>query len=295
MMLSIVTALYNKLELTQAFGESLRRNPPPEPWEIVWVDDGSTDGTRDWLLTLPSPRHRVLLNEQNLGFAASNNRGVRAAAGETIALLNNDLVLTPGWFTPMSESLASIERIGVVGNIQLNASTGFVDHAGVVFDLVGMGDHHLKNRLHPPSGNGRFYHAATAACWLVRRQTFLDAGGFDERYRNGCEDIDLCLRLEHAGFRHWVDYRSVIRHHVSASRGRSATHDANHRLFLQTWAHLTSEWGRTDWPAHYLAKHRHQPARLNAFKTIDAVLRLLRLKHGDSTWAAKKRQTILAE
>jgi GT2 family glycosyltransferase len=293
-MLSIITCSYNKLSLTQAYWESLLAHPPAEPWEIIWVDDGSTDGTRDWLRTLPAPRHRILLNDHNLGFAGSNNRGVQLASGDIIALLNNDLVLTPGWFEPMAQSLASIDRIGVVGNVQLNISTDLVDHAGVVFDLAGMGDHHLKNNRTPPRGNGRFYHAATAACWLMHRQTFIDAGGFDERYRNGCEDVDLCLRLEQKGRRHWVDYRSVIHHRVSSSRGRAAANDANNRLFLQTWGHLTSIWGRTDWPTHYLSKHLHEPSCLNGPKTADALLRLLRLKHGDSAWARTRRQFLLA-
>ena len=111
-MLSIVTAVYNKLELAQAYWRSLLACPPPEPCEIIWVDDGSTDVTRDWLRTLPAPRHRVILNDRNLAFAASNNRGVQLASGSMIALLNNDLLLTPGWFEQMAQSLASIDRIG---------------------------------------------------------------------------------------------------------------------------------------------------------------------------------------
>ena len=69
MHVSIVTALYNRLDLTRAFLASLETNPPSAAsWEIIWVDDGSTDGTRDWLLTLPAPRHRIILNDRNLGY-----------------------------------------------------------------------------------------------------------------------------------------------------------------------------------------------------------------------------------
>ena len=291
-MLSIVTALFDKLPLTRAFLESLERHPPDGPWEIIWVDDGSTDGTREWLATLPSPRHRVILNERNLGFAASNNRGAAAAAGETLALLNNDLVLTPGWFAPMAAALASDPTLGVVGNVQLDAATGRVDHAGIYFHLVGLPTHAGKHRRHPPRGDGHFSPAATAACWLIRRDVFLETGGFDEGYRNGGEDIDLCLRLSATGRRHWISHRSVIWHHVGASRGRAVI-NANNRRFLEKWAHVTVAHGQREWARDYLLRHARQPWRLNGPKTLDALLRLLRLRHGDSAWAAKKRRAIL--
>ena len=294
MQVSIVTAVYNRLDLTREFWRSLEQHPPPEPWEIIWVDDGSTDGTREWLQSLPAPRHRVILNEANLGYAAANNRAAAAATGEILALLNNDLVLTPGWFGPMAAALNADSLTGVVGNIQLQPATGRIDHAGLIFDLAGLPDHHLKNRRPGAArGPGGFFHAASAACWLVRKPTFLTAGGFNERYRNGCEDVDLCLRLGARGFRHWVDYRSVVWHHVSSSPGRKSGENANLRAFLQTWGQRTTAWGEQDWPRSYLSRHLWSPARLNGPKTCDALLRLLRLRHGSSAWAEHRRQQLL--
>jgi GT2 family glycosyltransferase len=294
-MISIVVALYNRLDRTQPFLASLERHAPPEPWEIVWVDDGSTDGTREWLRTLPAPRHRVLLNERNLGFAASNNRGAKAAAGTVLALLNNDLVLTLGWFAPLAERLVATPRIGVVGNVHLQPATGRIDHAGIVFDLAGLPDHFAKNRPPRLSGDGRFVRAVSAACWLVRRETFLDHGGFDEAYRNGGEDVDFCLALGRRGLRHWVDHRSRVWHHVSSSPGRKDRDRENLRLFLTRWGSDTAAWGREDWPRNYLRRHLHQPWRFNGAKLADALLRLARLRHGDSAWAAARRAAIFSE
>ncbi|MBM3854821.1 MAG: glycosyltransferase, partial [Verrucomicrobia bacterium] len=131
--LSVVVPLYNCLALTQAMLASLRATLPAElDYETILVDDGSTDGTRAWLCTLRDPRCRVLLNEQNRGYAAANNRGVGLARGEYVALLNNDLVLQPGWLAPMLDAHAMLgSTAGMIGNVQVDARTGAVDHVGL--------------------------------------------------------------------------------------------------------------------------------------------------------------------
>ncbi|WP_084442218.1 glycosyltransferase [Termitidicoccus mucosus] len=295
MRVSIITAVYNKLECSRKFHVSLTKYPPACDWSLLWIDNGSTDGTREWLKSLSPNRNHVVFNDQNLGYAAGNNIGANISGGDVLILLNNDLILTANWLDPLSHSLKSIERAGIIGNIQLQPATGRIDHAGVCYDLIGRPDHYLKGRrLSAARGPGRFSNAVTAACCMIRRDLFLSVGGFDERFRNGCEDVDLCLRLGQKGYRHWVDYRSVVYHHVSASPGRKDHDLQNQALFLQRWGHLTSKWGQKDWPGNYLSKHLHNPTRLNGTKTLDAILRLLRLKHGDSKWAAQMRQRIMA-
>ena len=293
-MLSIITALYNRLDLTRGFLDSLLAHPPPEPWEMIWVDDGSTDGTREWLGKLTPPRHKVILNSQNLGFASNNNLAAKVASGDTLVLLNNDVLLTAGWFEPLAESLATLPKIGVIGNVQLVPATGLIDHAGTFFDLVGRPGHHLKNQsrrsLNPP---GVFSDAVTAACWMVKKEVFFSAGGFDEAYLNGGEDFDLCLRLGEMGFRHWVDHRSVIWHHVSSSPGRLDHNLRNQTRFLKRWGSHASELGRRDWPRRYLLRALREPRKLNVIKVADALLRIIKLRRGDSMWAKALRDEIV--
>ncbi len=332
---SVVTATYNKLELTQSFWASLLSYPPHEPWEIICIDDGSTDGTREWLNELeawswelragsleprssgnsvkvdavtlfnqcsnPPLRIKVVLNDINLGYAANNNLGAQAARGYILVFLNNDLILTPGWFYPLLEvfneepwqATAVPRRLGIVGNVQLQVSTGFVDHAGIYFDLVGMPVHQFKYRPREALKIvGTICRAVTAACWCVRREVFLEVGGFDTGYRNGFEDIDLCLRLGQLGYTHWVDYRSVIWHHVSSSPGRTKHNDANRARFLKQWAGVTAKFGQVEWPREYLARVFRDPLKLNLYKTIDALLRIVGLRKGDSAWAAKRRNEL---
>ncbi|MGH7946367.1 MAG: glycosyltransferase family 2 protein, partial [Opitutaceae bacterium] len=117
MQVSFIIPLYNCLTLTRAMLASLQATlPAGTSHEIILVDDGSTDGTREWLAMLKGSPFKVLLNERNLGYAASNNRGTGIARGEFLALLNNDLILQPGWLEPMLAAHASLKgRAGLIG------------------------------------------------------------------------------------------------------------------------------------------------------------------------------------
>lgn len=238
MKVSFIVPLYNCLSLTKAMLASLQSTLPAElAHEIILVDDGSTDGTPDWLAGLGTPC-RVLVNEANLGFAGACNRGAAAAGGEFLFFLNNDLVLLPGWLEPMLAILHGTPDVGIVGNVQLRAATGEIDHAGIFFNHLGKPEHltalPVTTRLlgWPVT---RRVDAATGACVGLRRELWVSLGGFDEGYRNGGEDIDLQLRAEARGHRHYVALHSVVRHHVSASPGRKLRDEHNSRRLLTAW------------------------------------------------------------
>ena len=258
MQVSFIIPLFNCLPLTQAMLASLRATLPPGlAHEIILVDDCSTDGTREWLATLPDPPCRVVLNEKNLGYAANNTRGAALARGEFLALLNNDLVLRPGWLEPMLEVFAQKAAVGLVGNVQLDAATHAIDHRGVRFDLLGR-PIHVQRRW--ALGSCSRYRAVTAACCLVQTGLFREGGGFDLAFRNGYEDIDFCLRLGRAGYRHYVANRSRVLHHVSASPTRHAREDENLRLFLSRWGREPTFRQRG---LAYLQRYWDRPWRFN--------------------------------
>jgi GT2 family glycosyltransferase len=254
--LSAVIPLYNCLPHTQAMLASLRATLPPGlAHEIILVDDGSTDGTREWLATLTDPPFRVVLNEKNLGYAGANNRGAALARGEFIALLNNDLVLTPRWLEPMLELHARPgARAGLIGNVQLNARTGALDHSGVVIDHKGKPQHDRTPVADcgPRGQDWRDIDLVTGACMLIRRELWSQLGGFDRRYHNGCEDVDLCLRARAAGQANAVALRSVIFHHISASPGRKLRDEENcYRLTLR-WRDELARLGLPAWCRQFL-------------------------------------------
>lgn len=271
---SIVMPFHGRLDLTRGFVESLRASWHPALREVVCVDDGSTDGSAAWLAGL-GPPFRVVTPGGNRGFAAASNAGARAAAGALLLFCNNDLVVSGDWIQPMLD-LAREPGAGAVGNVQLDALTGRVDHAGIAFDTAGVPFHVWKTRTAPPPGPWRERRAATAACLLVPRTLFLGLGGFSEDYRNGLEDIDLCVRLVTGGRRVLVAHDSRVRHWVSQSPGRHTHNAANRDLFLKRWAHVTRPWGREEWAGEYFHRYAERWWRMTPGRFARASAWLLR-------------------
>jgi GT2 family glycosyltransferase len=289
--LSIVIPVFNCLALTQACMKSVEETIGARAdFEVIIVDNASSDGTREWLSTLPEPRYRVIRHEKNLGYAAANNAAARIARGRLLLLLNNDTVLLPGWLDPMLRVLGHAERAGVVGNIQREAESGLIDHAGILFTLEGVPLHFGKGTAAPPAGEYGRFPAVTGACCLLRRDLFTSLGGFSEDFQNCYEDVDLCLRLRQDGLVSYVANQSVIYHHVSATVGRHQNDLENFAKFGERWGatisglaeiHRQITAKRTQWTAmlqsekqiqrerrqdgwRYLQKHVWRPWRYNA-------------------------------
>jgi O-antigen biosynthesis protein len=250
---SFIVPLFNCLALTQAMLRSLAANlPAAMDYEIVFVDDGSTDGTREWLKTLTSPQIRVLLNETNCGYAIANNRGAATARGEYVLLLNNDVVLTRDWLGPILAGFSLVPRAGLVGNVQVNARTGELDHAGIFINGKGKPEH--DRRAPEWLKSYRISPAATGACLCLPRALWKRLGGFDGGFLNGGEDVDLCFRARRDNLQTVVALKSIIRHHVSSSPGRKRRDEANTERLTRRWRPLLAELGARAWCEDYLAR-----------------------------------------
>ena len=209
-----------------------------EDFDIIIVDDFSTDGSQDWLASLDDPHIKKIFNSENIGYARSNNKGAAAARGDVLVLLNNDLLFKPGWLQPMLALLDSPAlNAGLVGNRQYRVDDGALDHAGVAMSYGGKLDHlrTVGSELRrPPVARPVF--AVTGACCVIRRSDFEALGGFDERFVNGGEDIDLCMRIRAMGKRIYVAQDSQVLHHVSMSRDRaSVQNEHNSRRLYGKW------------------------------------------------------------
>ena len=273
--ISFIIPMYNRLALTKACLASLEETVKGVTYEVLLIDDGSTDGTREFVAGLGPPYH-VILNHENLGYAASNNIGAKLARAPVLCLLNNDTILTSRWIEPMVHLLHRSTEIGLVGNIQINMRTRLLDHAGVFFDLDGHPEHAHRGRKKIPKGRYSEWNAVSAACCVIRRETFLSFGGFDEAFRNGYEDVDLCVQMRLAGLRLMVSHESVIFHYVGGSPNRAAHDRVNKELLLQRWSNITSVWGQQEWPVEYLRRYARRWWRYRLSKVMLALWLMVR-------------------
>lgn len=287
--LSIVMAVFNRLELTEKCLKSLEKSlDDAVNYEVIIVDDRSTDGTRDFLKTLNTDRYRIIFNEEKANFAINNNRAVKIARAPTLCLLNNDTELSRGWLEPMLKALDQLKDAGCIGNVQRIHSTGRYDHFGICFPTwltpIHFGQHR-KKALHPQAPYSR-WGAVTAACILIHKKVFQSVGGFCEDYQNGCEDIDLCLRLHQRGHWHYVVHESEILHHKGASPGRKQHNEQNLEKLKQTWgnyinAHFVARDGRLA-ATNYIRSAIAAPERINGPKLLNSICTLLKAQTSNS-------------
>jgi len=239
---SIIIPVFNNLHLTQQCLDSIFQNTTPGLYEVIVVDNGSTDGSREYLQSL-QPYIRYIKNPRNLFFARGCNRGAWAARSENVLFLNSDTVVKPGWLEAMLEVLAQSPEIGIVGNKQLFPASnpiysGLVWHAGMAFTEQKDSWHVFFgfDADHPSVNVQRDYPCVTGCCLLIRKSLFERLSGFDPWFQNGYEDTDLCLRAGELGTRIVYTPKSEIVHHVSASESRFDRHIANFLRFRERWA-----------------------------------------------------------
>jgi O-antigen biosynthesis protein len=219
--LSIVIPVHNQWHLTRACIDSLLRFPPSISIEIIVVDDGSTDETAVMLseLSQHDSRIRMVANGAPHRFACACNCGARAACGELLLFMNNDIeALGPGWLEPLQAVLQHRPEVGIVAP-RLLFPNGTVQHCGKIWQWGDDGFPRTEHYLYEQPGDtpgakrGGEFLTITGACLLMRREQFFQYGPFDERYENGWEDDDLCLAFKIAGLASSVCPESTLVHH----------------------------------------------------------------------------------
>lgn len=233
---SIIIPVFNKVELTRQCLISLAEVTDNVHYEVIVVDNASTDGTKEFLSTLGGDI-QVISNPKNFGFAKACNQGARAARGRYLVFLNNDTIPQKGWLTSLVAEVAEHPDVAVVGS-KLLYPDGTIQHAGVVFSRTFSGPYHIYQKAPadaPMVNRRREFQVVTAACMLVRRKVFDSVGEFDEGFQNGFEDVDLCLKIREQGGRIVYQPHSVLFHLESQSPGRKTHDKENLKRLLRRW------------------------------------------------------------
>ncbi|MBC7460834.1 MAG: glycosyltransferase family 2 protein [Thermoleophilia bacterium] len=238
----------NELEVTRLCVASIRRLTP-EPFEFIFVDNGSTDGTVDYLRALASEAPEgafrgaiVVENEHNLGFGGGCNQGIAASVGARVLLLNNDVVVTAGWLTALHRELDLGPHVGIAGPRSNNvAGVQVVPDVGYDTDSLDGIDAWAAEFTRVHAGASDDFARLVGFCLLVERAVLDRIGGFDLRFGLGnFEDDDICIRTGVAGFECRIAHDSFIHHFGSRTFTAekidwAATMAANQARFAAKW------------------------------------------------------------
>ncbi len=217
-LVSIVILAYNQLKYTKKCIESIVENTNVF-FELILVDNGSTDGTEEYLeseLTtlISSGMLRIIKNDKNLGYARGNNQGMAIARGDYILLLNNDVVVTPGWLNRLIECAKKNSDIGIVGPVS-NFVVGPQLIETVPYNsesLEGLNEF-AEKRGKEYAGQAKRLARVVGFCMLIKREVVEKIGGLDPRYGLGnFEDDDFSLRTVLAGYGSCIAKDCFIHH-----------------------------------------------------------------------------------
>jgi GT2 family glycosyltransferase len=214
---SIVIPVLNHVRLTLECLLSIVQGGNDVPFEVIVVDDGSTDATNVLLTKIPNLGY--LRNAENTGFVRACNAGAAAARGRYLVFLNNDAQVTAGWLTTLVQTFSDDDRVGAVGPKVLFPD-GRLQDAGSLINpdctstMIGVFDDPQLPRFNYP----REVDYVSGVCLMIDAQRFREVGGFDDDFAPAyCEDVDLCLRLRQKGLRIVYQPSATVVHHLSVT------------------------------------------------------------------------------
>ncbi|MBW6409249.1 bifunctional glycosyltransferase family 2 protein/class I SAM-dependent methyltransferase [Clostridium weizhouense] len=235
---SIIILTYNQLEYTKLCIESIRRFTPENCYEIIVIDNNSTDGTVDWLKKQEDLK--LILNERNLGFPVGCNQGIDVAKGENILLLNNDTIVTPNWLNNLEKALYSKDNIGAVGAITNNCSNA--QQIGVAYnDIQEMLEFSEKINISNEE-KWLYKNRLVGFCYLIKKEVLNKVGVLDPLFTPGnYEDDDISLRILKEGYYLLLCNDCFIHHFGSVSFSKDM--NAYSMYFAINKAKLDFKWG----------------------------------------------------
>ncbi|MBE6102684.1 MAG: glycosyltransferase family 2 protein [Selenomonas ruminantium] len=207
-MTSIIILSFNTLNLTRMCLESIRAHTPEE-YELILVDNASTDGSPEYLRGQADIR--LIENKENMGFPKGCNQGLEIARGDSLLLLNSDTVVTENWLANLKRGLYSNGKVGAVSCLSNNVSNGQQIHVPYGGDMEAMQAFAAGfNHSNPAKWEERPH--LVGFCYLFKREVYEAVGGLDERFTPGnFEDNDYSLRIIEKGYNSEEDVPHLYR------------------------------------------------------------------------------------
>lgn len=234
---SVIVVTFNNLRLTQLCIESVIRLTEGVAYELIVVDNASSDGTLEWLRGRDDLR--LIENDANRGYPAAANQGAAEARGSLLCFLNNDTVVSPRWLSTLAAHLAdsAVGAVGASTNAIGNEARVAVEYASLremIAVAERMRERHRGVLL--PLPYLAFF------CIMLRRELWSEIGQLDERFGLGMfEDEDYCRRVHAAGYT-TVCARDVFVHHWQLASFELLEHEQYLSLYRENEQRLKEKW-----------------------------------------------------
>lgn len=229
---SIIILTYNQMEYTQKCIESIREYTELDQYEIIIVDNNSTDGTLDWLRNQSDVQ--VIANEQNCGFPKGYNQGIAIASGDNILLLKSDVIVTYGWLSNLNSCLYSNEKVGAVGPVTNNCTY----HQAIWSAYTNMEEMQIYAKKINQSKSRDWEERLKLAgfCMLIKKEVIDRVGLLDEVFTpGGLEDDDYSFRIRLAGYKLLMCKDTFIHNFGSQTLINHNILKINHDNFVAKW------------------------------------------------------------
>ncbi len=238
--LSVVMVTYNAWDWTRQALEALVEHTDAD-LELIVADNASSDGTLEGLAAVEGIT--VLRNPANLGFGPAANQAALRARAPLLLLLNTDALVHPGWLPPLRAVLEAEPDVAAVAPRLLHVDGSLQEVGSILWGDAEVWPYGATRTAAAPEYRfRRDVDYASAACLLLRRSAFVDAGGFDPAYAPAYyEDVDLSLRLWERGLRSVCQPRSEVTHAGGASTDRGSRArllERNRPVFVERWRRL---------------------------------------------------------
>jgi GT2 family glycosyltransferase len=219
MKISIIVPNYNGLKFLEKCFLSISTQSYHEELDIIIVDNGSVDGSVEYI-EQQHPEYHLIQNKENLGFAAAVNQGIKISDADYIFLLNNDVVLDDNCISNLLKCMKKDENIFAVASKMIQYhDRNKIDDAGDEYTLVGWTNKVGYGKSVDLLNNEREIFSACAGAGLYRKCVFNLIGYFDENFFAYMEDVDIGYRARIFGYKSVYCPQAIVYHIGSGSSG----------------------------------------------------------------------------